>query len=472
LLSFFRINDPYRLLILFLAILLVRLPYIISADPLVYELNWLTVGSSLSQNGAILYKDFLSPIAPLSALVYNVLSYIFGYTTLPLQILAVLLVAYQFSLFNNIMYKNKAFNEASYIPAFVYALLMQVFFDFFTLSPALISLTFILLVLDNIYLRIENKLDDFTILKTGFFMGVAVLFYLPTILFFVATILSFALLTSLIFRRYLLFTYGFLLPIIAVAIYYFINDGLADMVNNWIIYTFKFSKDSLINTNTLLIIIAIPFLIFILSVYRTFSFTRFTNYQVRVQQVMFIMFLAAWGCWLISNEKAPFQLVIFVPALAFFISHFILLFKQKTKAEIFAVTLTAIIISLNYYIFNDGQYLRSFANFNVLNTHTAIYAPWTTGKKVLVLGDDKSLYYGSNTSSIKYYNWQIGQSIWLEPSTPAHAAQIYSYLSHEQPETIVDQNQLMPAVSEAIPSLKLLYKQVSSEIYLLKNPTE
>jgi hypothetical protein len=187
---------------------------------------------------------------------------------------------------------------------------------------------------------------------------------------------------------------------------------------------------------------------------------------------MFIMFLAAWGCWLISNEKAPFQLVIFVPALAFFISHFILLFKQKTKAEIFAVTLTAIIISLNYYIFNDGQYLRSFANFNVLNTHTAIYAPWTTGKKVLVLGDDKSLYYGSNTSSIKYYNWQIGQSIWLEPSTPAHAAQIYSYLSHEQPETIVDQNQLMPAVSEAIPSLKLLYKQVSSEIYLLKNPTE
>lgn len=467
-LSFFRINDPYRLLILFLAILLVRLPYIISADPLIYELNWLTIGKTLSQSSAVLYKDFLSPIAPLAALVYSGIAFVFGKSIVPLQILALLLVAYQFSLFNSIMYKNKAFNENSYIPAFIYALLMQIFFDFFTLSPALISLTFILLVLDNIYLRIENKLDDFTILKTGFFMGLAVLFYLPTILFFIATLLSFALLTSLIFRRYILFAYGFLLPVTIVGIYYFLNDGLMVLVNNWIVHTFFFSKDSIINTFSLLIIISIPTLLFILSIYRTFSFSRFTNYQVRVQQVMFIMFLAAWGCWLFSNEKAPFQLVIFVPFLAFFISHFILLFKNKLKAEVFALVLTVTLISVNYYIYKGGKLLRNFTNFNVLKMEESIYSPWIENKDVLVLGDYPSIYYSTNPHNIRFFNWQMSKTIWTDIDEPKNLAAIYGYLKHQRPETVIDKSGAFEPVLRLIPEMKENYRKVSNEIYILQ----
>ncbi len=467
-LSFFRINDPYRLLILLLAILAIRLPYLISSAPLIYEIDWMVIGHALTAADTILYKDFLSPIAPLSAFVYTVIDLIFGSHILVYQIASLLLVAYQFSLFNNIMYRNKAYNENTYIPALFYALIMQVFFDFFTLSPVLISLTFILLVLDNIYLRIENKLDDITILKTGFYMGLAVLFYLPSILFFLATIISFVLLTSLIFRRYMLFLYGFFFPIICVALYFLWNDALLDLFNNWIIFTLTYSNKSILNTWSILAIIAFPALIYLLSLYKTFATSRFTNYQVRVQQVMFIMFLAAMGCWLLGNEKAPYQLVISVPFVAFFIAHNVLLYKNKLKAEIFALLFSFLIVGINYYIYSNNKLIGNFSNYFMLNNSRQVYNEQGQGKKLLVLGHTKSMYY-NNEVSTPYYYWPLAEKIWANPTNAGNITEIYSSLVKNLPEVIIDEEGVLVAVLNRMPDIAERYERISAKAYNLKN---
>ena len=466
-LSFFRINDPYRLLILLLAILIVRLPYFISSSPLIYELDWIIIGDTLNQSDVTLYKDLLTPMAPLAALTYTFFDFLFGGAQIAYQLAAVLLVAYQFSLFNNIMYKNKAYNENSYIPAFIYALLMQVFFDFFTLSPVLISLTFILLVLDNIYLRIENKLDDATILKTGLFMGLAVLFYLPSIIFFIATLISFALLTSLIFRRYMLFVYGFLLPIAAVSIYFIWFDGFSEMLNNWLVFTITYTNESLISIWSFLMIIAVPAIFYLLALYRTFSTSRFTNYQVRVQQVMFIMFLAAWGSWLLSNDKAPYQLVLFVPFVAFFITHYVLLFKHKMKAEIFALVFATLVIGINYYIYLNGSVINGLNNYYKLNVEESIFKNEVVGKSLLVLGDSKSLYKDSKVGT-PYYYWPLAKETWLNFENPRNIAAIYSSFKNEMPEVIIDENEVLAHVFSKMPTIASQYQRVSARYYRLK----
>jgi len=467
LLSFFRINDPYRLLILSLAILLVRLPYFIDAAALVYEHDWMMIGSYLSQSNVTLYKDLLVPIAPLSALVYLIFDFVFAGNKIVCQVASLLLVIYQFSLFNNIMYKNKAYNENGYIPALIYALLMQVFFDFFTLSPVLISLTFILLVLDNIYLRIENKLDDFTILKTGFFMGLAVLFYLPSIVFLLATIVSFALLTSLIFRRYILMLYGFLLPVLLVALYYFWDNALFFMLDYWVIFTFTYLNDNLINLWSILTIIALPGFIYLIALYKTFATSRFTNYQVRVQQVMFIMFLAALGTWFLSNKKAPYQLIIFVPFVAFFVTHYILLFKRKFYAEILIATFSIMLIGLNYFILFNGSLLTSYNNFYELQSTDQLLEESLEGSTILILGSSKSFYYGSILNT-PYFNWELSKKIWLDPADPEKISAIYSVLSERPPEVIIDQEKALPAVFDRMPDISIKFEQVSANIYQLK----
>jgi len=465
LLGFFRINDPYRLLILFLAVFLLRLPYLIGSEPLVYETNWLLIGESLN-SGNFLYKDLLSPIAPLAAWVYMAIEFVFGKSVLPLQILSLLLVTYQFSLFNNIMLRNKAYNENSYIPALIYALMMFVFYDFFTLSPALISLTFILLVLDNIYLRIENKLQDATILKTGVFMGLAVLFYLPSIFFLIATLLSFALLTSLVLRRYLLFLYGFMFPIAIIMIYFYWQDGLDALFSQWIEFKFFESIKPIIDLQSILTIAVFPTIIFVIAVYGTFSAKRFTNYQVRVQQVMFIMFLAAFGSWWISEQQAPFELLVFVPYFAFFIVHLIFQFRKKIRAEIFTILFSLFLITITYSMYYQNTSMHIFSDFNKLTTRESIYEESIKGKSAMILGGTTEMYQNAESIATRFYDPALSEALLNRMNEKRQLITLYDDIEKHKPEVIIDFLGLLEKYHDEMIFENADYHQKSNFIYV------
>ncbi|WP_176223811.1 hypothetical protein [Marivirga sericea] len=467
-LGFFRINDPYRLLILFLAVLLLRLPYMIGSDALVYETNWLLIGEALN-SGNILYKDIITPIAPLAAGIYMMVEFLFGKSVLVLHILSILLVTYQFSLFNNIMLRNKAYNENSYIPALIYALMMSIFYDFFTLSPALISLTFILLVLDNIYLRIENKLQDATILKTGIFMGFAVLFYLPSIFFLIATILSFALLTSLVLRRYLLFLYGFIFPALIVSIFFYWKGGLEALYNQWILFNIFDKAEPVIDLQSILIISVFPVIIFLFALYKTFTATRFTNYQLRVQQVMFIMFLAAFGSWWISEQQAPFELLLFVPSFAFFIVHFVFQFKRKIIAEAFAITLTALLVTINFSIFYQNTRIHDIGNFNKLVSGESLYTELIREKSAIILGGHTDMYQSATRIATRFYHPKLSESILNDMSKKEQMIVLYDDIQQYQPEVIIDFLGLLKKGKVELAVLKEDYQQKSELLYVRNN---
>lgn len=466
-LGFFRINDPYRLLILFLAVLLLRLPYLIGSEPLVYEINWLLIGEALN-SGKVLYRDLVSPIAPLAAWIYLGVEFIFGKSILALQLLSILLVTYQFSLFNNIMLRNKAYNENSYIPALIYALMMFTFYDFFTLSPALISLTFILLVFDNIYLRIENKLQDVTILKTGIFMGLAVLFYLPSVFFLIATLLSFALLTSLVLRRYLLFLYGFSFPIVIIMIYYYWQDGLEDFITQWAHFNLSDSVTPVLDLQSILVIIIFPTIIFLFALYKTFTATRFTNYQLRVQQVMFIMLLAALGSWWTSELQAPFELLVFVPSFAFFIIHLIFQFRSKLKAELLTIIFSILIISITYSIYYQNNSIRFFGNFNELRSKKSIYSEQIDGKSTMILGGSIEMYQDANKIATRFYHPKLSENILYEMGDKEQMITLYDDIQKNQPEVMLDFTGLLNQHIEDFKFKNIEYIQKSRLLYVRK----
>jgi hypothetical protein len=441
------------------------LPYLISSEPLIYEIDWLLIGEALN-SGKVLYKDLVSPISPLAAWTYMVIEFVFGKSILALQIISILLVTYQFSLFNNIMLRNKAYNENSYIPALIYALLMFTFYDFFTLSPALISLTFILLVLDNIYLRIENKLQDATILKTGIFMGLAVLFYLPSSFFLIATIVSFALLTSLVVRRYLLFLYGFLFPIIIVMIYFYWRDGLNALIVQWIEFNFVESVKAVIDLQSIILIATLPTLIFLIALYKTFSAKRFTNYQVRVQQVMFIMFSAAFGSWWISEKQAPYELLVFVPSFAFFIIHLIFQFRNKLRAELFTLSFSVLLITLNYSIFYQNFAAHKLGDFNSLKSQKSIQHELLNGKSAMILGGKTELYYSAKKIATDYYDPTLSDYIFNNLSDKELSMALYEDIQKNKPEIIIDYTGVFKNHYEKLIFEDIEYKQISLEIYV------
>lgn len=464
-LGFFRINDPYRLLILFLAVVLLRLPYLLGSEPLVYEINWLLIGENLN-SGKILYKDIITPIAPLAAWTYQLIVFLFGKSILALQVLSILLVTYQFSLFNNIMLRNKAYHENSYIPALVYALMMSIFYDFFTLSPALISLTFILLVLDNIYLRIENKLQDVTILKTGIFMGLAVLFYSPSLLFFVATLLSFALLTGLVLRRYLLFIYGFIFSILTVLIYFYWQNALSALFLQWILFNTLHSSIPLMDLQSTLVIATFPTVIFLFALYKTFTAARFTNYQVRVQQVMFIMFLAGLGSWWVSEQQVPFELIVLVPSLAFFITHLILQFKRRLRAEIFTITFTALLLFITYTVYYQNSVIAKLGDFQQLKSTKTIYEEIIKGKSVMILGGSVDMYQSVGTIATRFYHPSLSQVILDEMTEKEQLVAFFDDIHKYEPEVIMDFSGLFKKHKNKAIDIDGFYKQKSNILYV------
>ena len=130
-LTFFRLNDPYRLIVIFLLLLAMRIPAMIGPYEItVPELSYMLVGEKFSE-GSKLYSEIWENMAPLSAIVYGIIDFIFGRSVVAYQIIAWLFVCFQVFLFNRLLLLNKVYNENTYIPGFIYALLMSFFSDFF-----------------------------------------------------------------------------------------------------------------------------------------------------------------------------------------------------------------------------------------------------------------------------------------------------------------------------------------------------
>jgi hypothetical protein len=180
LLGYFRINDPYRLVIIFFLVMLLRLPYLISSEWLsIPELRWLLVGETLNE-GDLLYVDILDDIGPLSAYVYSVLNFLFGRSQLAIQIFGLILFCFQVFYINHLALKHKMYNENNYLPALFYGILGLSSFNLITLSPIMMGLTFILFSLNGLLTQIESRnKTDANLINIGIFTGLALLFYIP-----------------------------------------------------------------------------------------------------------------------------------------------------------------------------------------------------------------------------------------------------------------------------------------------------
>ena len=158
-LSFFRLNDPYRLIVIFFLLVFIRFPFFLGDFPLILpELQWMLIGEKMSA-GSQLYTELWDDVAPLSATVYWLLDELFGRSPWAFHILGIFLVIFQGYLFNDLLLRNRAFNQNTYVPAFIYMILMNCFFDFSSLPPVLMSLTFILLAITRRPRRGQRRTD-------------------------------------------------------------------------------------------------------------------------------------------------------------------------------------------------------------------------------------------------------------------------------------------------------------------------
>jgi hypothetical protein len=467
LLGYFRINDPYRLVIIFFLVMLLRLPYLISSEWLsIPELRWLLVGETLNE-GDLLYVDILDDIGPLSAYVYSVLNFLFGRSQLAIQIFGLILFCFQVFYINHLALKHKMYNENNYLPALFYGILGLSSFNLITLSPIMMGLTFILFSLNGLLTQIESRnKTDANLINIGIFTGLALLFYIPFFWMLLVHMIILLFFTNTLGRRYLLMIYGVLVPVSIIWLIYIWQGETKAFYANYFFSIFAGNAENLLGKNTLLILFGFTILLYLISSIKILNGLGFNIFQVRIQKTMFFVSLVILGIWFLYSNQSGEEMIMFLPWVAFFLSHFFLSIRNRLKREltffIYMFSIIALYLGFTFHLFSLDQLIKfSPALIKIENTsEQPIYA----NQKILVLGTDIQPYYFGKVST-PYFNWEISKKELENLNYYDNLEQIDRKIRSDMPDYIIDQVGLAPRIFERIPLLGKEFSFLKDGLY-------
>lgn len=468
-LTLFRINDPFRLLGVLLLLLAIRLPIIIGNFPvLLPELHWMLLGESIAE-GNKLYQDVWDFSGPLAGSVYWVISELVGRSVLTLRLLSLILVFYQGAIFNWVLVQRDVFNEKTYVPALLYVVFMSLSFDFFTLSPVLMALTFLLLAVNKLFSLSDRKASDPEIFKMGLYLGVASMLYLPSLLFFIMIFLGLAFFRVTGARHLSLILFGFLLVISGFTIYYLFTGGMLEFYQQYLLSIITYPQ-SIIHVELLEMawLAIIPGIIAFFGVSRTLSERGFVNFQLNCQRLMIVWFIPAVLSLFFTTRLAPFQLMVLVPPIVFFMTHWLLVIRKKLLAELlFVLSGIAMVFICYNSLFNYIPQIKKL-NYEKLILKSS---PITEeNQKVLVLGNALE-HYQQNFLATPYLNWELGKRHFNHLDDYKNASKIHENIKNDYPSIIIDEENLATRLFEYFPILADKYKQSTSndKVYYLRS---
>lgn len=452
LIRYFRLNDPYRLVGLFILTLLIQLPLFIDLPGLtVPELKNILVGEKLNE-GNPMYQAVVDNTGPLAAWFHELCDSMFGRAIMGRHIFAFFIVFLQASFLGIIFIVRKVHNENTYIPSFLYCLLFSFSFDTLMFSADLIGLTFLLFALNNILKEIEFRAQtDETVFNIGLFISFASLFS-----FGFTVYLFFALLVVLLFtrstpRKFLLLLFGFILPHVLVMSIAFLNDTLSKVWEYYYLSNMSFSRDVFVGAKGLWILSMLPLIYLVVSVVMLQREARFSKYQSQVLQIMFLWIGFSFLYILYAKNLRPQNLIVFIPALSFLLTHFFLFIRRKKFVEINAFILTAGVIAICYLARYNKLSSVDYSKLLVSAEHAPVQ-----GKRILILKHELD-WYAANELATPYVNWRLSEDVFRQSDTYETVTEVYHHLKVDPPEIIFDPENVMEPFFERMPDLKKQY---------------
>lgn len=400
-----------------------------------------------------MYKEVFDYTGPLSALIYKGMNIFFGRSRWVHWILTLLVIIYQAGLFNSILLRNKAFNDNNYLPAFFYVICMISIPDLFVLSPQLMSLTFVLLSLTNIFRRIDNEVTDELFLYSGILLGLATLFYLPAAIFFLIFLLSFIFFSSAIFRRLLLFIYGVLLVFMMVWSYFFWFDAHQEYISEFFGAGFLMPREMVLPWKQLTLGLAPLMLCLLLGITALIN-QRFTNFQQKMQQVMMFFMIGGIVVVLTSREVMVADSLFLVPSVVFFLTYYFLGLKRRWTQFVMPWFIVLAMLIYPYFWVQE-------------NAHILEVAPSKRdfkGEKIMGLGIPLSDYLDNQISG-PFLNDYLSEKALNNLNFYDEAPRLYDLMNKSNPDVIIDQFGVWPDITKRFPAFTNQYRSSGAGVY-------
>ena len=460
-LRFFRSYFPYLYVALLGLLVLIRLPLLLRPLPLlVPELNWLLIGEQMGR-GHLLYRDIWDSISPLSAMVYWGLNTVFGRSVTALHAAAAVVSIFQIVYVNYLANVRDVYSDRTFWPGLIYMLFLHLSFDCLTLSPMLMSTSFLLLAFGTLIRQMERRGATDEVFEIGFYLGIAALFYLPSALFIVWASVSLLLYTGATFRQHSLTVFGFLFPFAVMVLFYYLRDGLDDVNRNLLSSVFRVRQYALSNFQSLIITLLIPVglaLLGFLSLFNTRN--RYVNVQQRIQQIMMLWFVTALLTIILMPYLAPMSFLNFVPPIAYFAVFYFENLRKTWVAET-AFGLASGLILLLFYQgalgLIPGAQLGQLSNLRVPATHLP---PAIRNEPILVIGEDLSAYR-NNRPATPYLNWDLAQFDLKNLDNYEAVINVFDTFRNDPPTYIIDHEQVVEKLFQRVPALSARYEKTT-----------
>lgn len=145
------------------------------------------------------------------------------------KLLALLMVIINGLLLIQVNTKYILIKNRTHLPALFYVLLSSGFTPLQTLNPAVFAAFFAILATNSLFATLSANAIDGTF-KAGFFIAIATLFYLPSIVLFLVLILAIVILNLNGIRPWLAAIFGYITPIFFAMFYYYFFYGDFELV--------------------------------------------------------------------------------------------------------------------------------------------------------------------------------------------------------------------------------------------------
>lgn len=443
---FFRANDPYRLVFVLAALVLIRVTYGFIGLPLsMPELKGLLLGEWLA-SGFSMYSETFDYTAPLSAWTYQAMDFLFGRSRNAHWVVSGILVFFQAAYFNRTLLRSKIFPESNYVAAFLYVVFSIATFDFFALSPQLMSLTFVIVSMDHLIRKMDNVAGDELFSFPGFYLGIAGLFYLPSVAFFLVFLVALILITRAALRRILLFVYGFLTAYLIIIVVLYLGGNLSEFLGAYFVEIGR-NKIYYMSYFEIFKWTALPSLIFVFAVFVSLG-KRESSLHAKTQQFMVLVFLASFGVLLMGGTLSGTGLVFFIPVFTFFVTNYFLQLKKRVWRFLIPTLMIFGSVAAPYLGVNFGTF-----------SERLIVAPTNdttlVDKKIMVIGSPSSVYLNGKIAG-PFFDEGIGKRRLEDLDFYLKAPVFLKIFSNAKPDLIVDEWGVMKKIHHRFPEIEAM----------------
>jgi hypothetical protein len=440
------------------------------------DIHHVLLGYKITE-GFLPYLHIRDNIAPLSALVYYLLSFLGDYTLIAHYITSMVLLFIQAITVNQIIASHRANRELSNLPAYTYILFACLVPDFASLSPIVISLTFLVIAIAKLSEVLTQKQSEDAYYSIGFHLGLAILADAVALIYISAIMWVLLAYTDSNAKRISLFLIGTLFPLVILGMALYWLESLSFAIEYLSVDLFNLNILNNIQSWTNFYWLFPPAVFTGYAILFGFTIRGYNLTQQRIRNLFF--------SWLIFTLLALFFLkdpwedahfMLLLPACAYYFGSYLLSAKMRWLASIFSLLLILQGVSVNMGILITKIPAESLSILKNPNVDVTTLVQGLSGDQ----GPQKTAggivgwqvaapypsYFGGNLESV-YLHPQITLNELKQVNDYRGVDRIHQAFSLQLPTRIEDPAGILEPVWKRLPGIRAKYAESEPGIFEL-----